>query len=88
VRFGTSLFLIAVGAVLDFLVKVPGVHLHTIGLIVMIVGAVGLALSLTFWTPWGEADARPTTTRVNPHTTGGHGSRVAGASDATRHEEE
>lgn len=45
---GTSLFLIAAGAVLNFAVedRVSGVELATVGLILMIIGAVGLALSL------------------------------------------
>lgn len=53
--FGGSLFLIAVGAILDFAVKVQttGFNLNTIGLILMIVGAVGLVLSIIFWGSWG-----------------------------------
>ncbi|MDX8150670.1 DUF6458 family protein [Patulibacter brassicae] len=45
---GTSLFLIAVGAILRFAVtaSVAGVKLETVGLILMIVGALGLILSL------------------------------------------
>jgi uncharacterized membrane protein YfcA len=45
---GSSLFLIAVGAILKFAVadSVEGVDLSVIGLILMIVGAVGLALGL------------------------------------------
>ena len=52
---GTSLFLIAVGAVLRFAVSVTtsGFNIHTIGVILMIVGAVGLVLSLFFWSSWG-----------------------------------
>jgi hypothetical protein len=52
---GTSIILIAVGAILDFAVKVhtTGFNLNTIGLILMIVGAVGLLLSLIFWGSWG-----------------------------------
>jgi len=47
---GTSIFLIAVGAVLKYAVtaSVAGVKLHTVGLILMVVGGVGLLLSL-FW---------------------------------------
>lgn len=47
---GTSLFLIAVGAVLRFAVhaSVSGISLHTVGLILIGVGVVGLVLSL-FW---------------------------------------
>jgi hypothetical protein len=52
---GTSLLLIAVGAVLRFAVSVTtsGFNLHTIGLILMIIGAIGLVISLLFWSTWG-----------------------------------
>ncbi|HLI24273.1 MAG TPA: DUF6458 family protein [Acidimicrobiales bacterium] len=52
---GTSIFLIAVGAILDFAVKVStnNFNINTIGLILMIVGAVGLVISLFFWNSWG-----------------------------------
>lgn len=45
---GTSLFLIAVGAVLAFAVTahVSGIALSTVGIILMIVGGIGLLLSL------------------------------------------
>ena len=45
---GTSIFLIAVGAILKYAVtaSVSGVKLETVGLILMIVGAVGVVLSL------------------------------------------
>jgi hypothetical protein len=47
---GTSIFLIAVGAILKFAVtaSVAGVKLEVVGLILMIVGVVGLLMSL-FW---------------------------------------
>jgi sulfite exporter TauE/SafE len=52
---GTSLFLIAVGAVLDFAIDVQtqGFNLHTIGVILMVVGVIGAVLSLVFWSSWG-----------------------------------
>ena len=53
---GTSLFLIAVGAILDFAVHPTNSHgfdINTIGMILMAVGAVGLILSLLFWNSWG-----------------------------------
>lgn len=52
---GTSLFLIAVGAILDYAVDVQtqGFDLHTIGVILMVVGAIGVVLSLVFWSSWG-----------------------------------
>jgi uncharacterized protein DUF6458 len=47
---GTSLFLIAVGAILKYAVhtSVSGISLDTVGVILMIVGAIGLLLTL-FW---------------------------------------
>ena len=52
---GTSLFLIAVGAVMRFAVSVTttGFNIHTIGMILMIVGIIGLILSMAFWNSWG-----------------------------------
>jgi hypothetical protein len=52
---GTSLLLFAVGAILRFAVTVTttGFNLHTIGLILMIVGVAGLLLSALFWNTWG-----------------------------------
>ncbi|MDQ2728701.1 MAG: hypothetical protein M3Y91_12765 [Actinomycetota bacterium] len=52
---GTSLFLIAVGAILDFAVTVSAksFNINKIGLILMIVGIIGLVLSLIFWRSWG-----------------------------------
>jgi hypothetical protein len=45
---GLSIFLIAAGAILYFAVSVSvaGVNLNTVGIILMIVGALGLAVSL------------------------------------------
>ncbi len=45
---GTSLFLIAVGAILYFAVdaRVSGLEITTVGLILMIIGAIGLLISL------------------------------------------
>ncbi len=52
---GTSLFLLAVGAILSFAVNatVSGIDLNTIGVILMIVGAIGVVLSMIFWSSWG-----------------------------------
>ena len=45
---GTSLFLIAVGAILYFAVdaSVSGIEITTIGIILMVVGVLGLLISL------------------------------------------
>lgn len=47
---GTSIFLLAVGAILRYAVTatVSGVSITTIGLILMIVGALGLVLSVLY----------------------------------------
>ena len=52
---GVSLFLIAIGAILTWAVNasVSGLELQTIGIILLIVGAIGLLLSLLFWSSWG-----------------------------------
>jgi Domain of unknown function (DUF6458) len=57
---GVSLILIAVGAVLAFAVHVStsGFNLHTIGWILLIVGALGALLSLVFWSSWGGFGGR------------------------------
>ena len=62
----TSLFLVAVGAILKWAVTatVSGVNLETVGVVLMIVGAVGLVLSLIFWSSWGGFGGRTTTTVV------------------------
>jgi Domain of unknown function (DUF6458) len=50
VGIGTSLFLIAVGAILYFAVNasISGLSIATVGLILMIVGVIGLLISLFF----------------------------------------
>ena len=56
---GVSLVLVAAGAILIWAVNasVSGIELHTIGWILLIVGAVGALLSLIFWSSWGGAGA-------------------------------
>lgn len=50
---GVGLFLLAVGAVLTFAVHadLSGISISTIGIILMIVGAVGLLLDLIIFAP-------------------------------------
>ncbi|HEY7830416.1 MAG TPA: DUF6458 family protein [Solirubrobacteraceae bacterium] len=57
---GTSIFLIAVGAILRYAVTatVSGVSLQTVGLILMIVGVLGLVLSLFYMLAWTPRRAR------------------------------
>ena len=50
-----SILLIAAGAILRWAVSAStdGINLQTVGMILFIVGVVGLALSLAFWSSWG-----------------------------------
>ncbi len=50
---GTSIFLIAVGAILKFAVNadVSGIEISTVGVILMIVGAIGIAVDLAVFAP-------------------------------------
>jgi hypothetical protein len=56
-RIGTSLVLIAIGAILTFAVNVTadGFNINTIGVILMIVGGIGLVITLILA---GTADRR------------------------------
>ncbi len=58
---GTSLFLIAAGAILRFAVTatVPNFNLQTVGLILMIIGGVGLVISLLWLAVWSDRRSRP-----------------------------
>jgi hypothetical protein len=62
---GTSIFLIAVGAILYFAVNadVSGLEISTVGLILMIVGALGLAISLFLLGQYRRAPADRTVVR-------------------------
>jgi len=53
---GTSLFLIAVGAILRFAVSdsISGIDLPTVGLILMIVGIIGLLITVFFMSQWSR----------------------------------
>ena len=57
-RLGASLFLIAVGAILKFAVtkRVSGIDLSTVGVILMIIGAVGLLLTMILMTARRRTD--------------------------------
>ena len=59
-QLGTSMFLIAVGAVLRYAVTatVSGIDIATVGLILMIVGIAGLLLSLFYMLVWGPRRGR------------------------------
>lgn len=53
---GTSIFLIAIGAILSYAVEdaISGVDLSTVGLILMIVGIAGLVISLLYTLIWAD----------------------------------
>ena len=48
---GVSIFLLVVGAILTFAVNVSasGFSINTVGVILMLAGALGVVLSLLFW---------------------------------------
>jgi hypothetical protein len=67
---GVSIFLIAVGAILAFAVtaEVSGLDISTVGWILMIVGGLGLVLSIVFWWTWGGGGyRRETYVRDDPY---------------------
>lgn len=57
-RIGLSIFLIAVGAILRFALEtsVDGINLGTAGVILMAVGALGLLISLVFWSRFSPSN--------------------------------
>ena len=67
---GIGIFLSAVGAVLAFAVSktVNGVDIHAVGWILLIVGIVGIVLSMIFWSSWagpGYWSGRRRTTTID-----------------------
>ena len=52
-ELGTSLFLIAVGAILTFAVNatISGLEISTVGIILIIIGVLGLLISLLYLAP-------------------------------------
>ena len=58
-----SLLLAAAGAILIWAVDatVSGINIHTIGVILLIVGVVGFVTSVFFWSSWGGFGGRETT---------------------------
>jgi len=63
---GTSIFLIAVGAIMRYAVTATtsGFSIHTAGLILMILGIVGLVVSLIWMTTYARRDPYR---RVDPY---------------------
>ncbi len=66
---GTSIFLIAVGAILRYAVtaSTSGISLPTVGLILMIVGIVGLVLSVLYMLSWAPRRRAVVNERVVEH---------------------
>jgi hypothetical protein len=63
VGIGASLFLIAAGAILAWAVEFEseGIDLNTVGIILLVVGVIGLLLSMLFWSsfaPFGRREER------------------------------
>ncbi len=60
---GVSLFLLALGAILTFAVEVTaeGFNINTIGVILMIIGGLGLLLTLLFWSDSAPLSRRRST---------------------------
>ncbi len=63
---GTSIFLVALGAILRYAVtaSTSGISLPTVGLILMIVGIVGLVLSIFYMLAWSPRRGRVMRERV------------------------
>ncbi len=60
---GVSIFLLALGAILAFAVEfdTSGIDIDTVGIILMVVGALGLMLSLLFWSSFSPYNRREQT---------------------------
>ena len=52
--FGVGLILTAVGAILAWAVTSSpnGVNIHAVGYILLVIGIVGMLISLVFWSSW------------------------------------
>jgi hypothetical protein len=65
---GTSIFLIALGAILRFAVTatVSGISIATVGTILLVVGIIGLLISLLYLTIWSDRTRAVDRTAVPP----------------------
>ena len=63
---GASLFLIAAGAILIWGVtgEIASLDVDAIGAILMVIGIIGLILSMIFWSSWGGFQGRRRATYV------------------------
>ena len=57
---GTSIVLIAVGAILKYAItaSVSGIRLETVGTILMVIGILGLVISLLYMVMWSDRGFR------------------------------
>lgn len=70
-RIGSSIFLIALGAILAFAIDgsmVSFIDLHLVGYILMIVGVIGLIVSLVLAAPRRQARVTESRSAVDPVT--------------------
>jgi Domain of unknown function (DUF6458) len=68
---GVSLILIAAGAILTWAVTATasGINIHTVGVILLVIGIIGLVLSMVFWAGWrgfGGGSRRTTVVEDGP----------------------
>lgn len=70
---GISIFIGAIGAILRYAMtgssQQSGFDLHTGGVILMFVGALGLVLSMLFWSPFAPFGRRDTSTTLREERT-------------------
>src|SRR4051812_33258640 len=66
---GTSLLLIAVGAILKYAITadVSGIDIQTVGVILMLVGILGLILSLLYTFLWNQQPQPPPRNPQDPN---------------------
>ena len=67
-QIGTSIVLIAVGAVLKYAVtaSLSWINIQTVGLIMMIAGIVGLVISLLYMALWADRTHPARDPRLDP----------------------
>lgn len=55
-----SILFLALGAILTWAVtaEASGININTVGVILMVVGVIGLIVSMIFWSSWGGFGAR------------------------------
>src|SRR5688572_12270740 len=65
---GVGSFLIALGAIVAFAVEFTagGIDLNAVGVILMVVGGLGVVLSMIFWSSWGGFGRRRSTVVDTP----------------------